>query len=53
MAQLNQVIDWDSFTELLLPTYPGLAEEGRPPLSARRGARQGFGLAAEGGPHQG
>ena len=31
LVQLNQVIDWDSFTELLLPTYPGLAEEGRPP----------------------
>jgi hypothetical protein len=31
MAQLNQVIDWGPFTELLLSTYPGLAEEGRPP----------------------
>jgi len=31
LVPLNQVIDRDSFTELRLPTYPGLAEEGRPP----------------------
>jgi len=31
LVQLNRVIDWDSFTEILLPAYKGLAEEGRPP----------------------
>jgi IS5 family transposase len=31
LVQLNRVIDWDSFTEVLLPAYKGLAEEGRPP----------------------
>jgi len=31
LVKLAQVIDWDSFTELLLPAYKGLAEEGRPP----------------------
>jgi IS5 family transposase len=31
LVQLNRVVDWDSFTELLLPAYKGLAEEGRPP----------------------
>ena len=31
LAKTPLVLDWDSFTELLLPTYPGLAEEGRPP----------------------
>ena len=31
LVQLNAVIDWASFTEILLPAYKGLAEEGRPP----------------------
>lgn len=31
LVQLNRVIDWESFTEVLLPAYKGLAEEGRPP----------------------
>ena len=31
LVQLNRVIDWDSFTDVLLPAYKGLAEEGRPP----------------------
>jgi IS5 family transposase len=31
LVQLNQVIDWDSFTDILLPAYKGLAEAGRPP----------------------
>jgi len=31
LVQLNRVIDWDSFTELLLPCYKGMAESGRPP----------------------
>ena len=31
LVKLNQVIDWDSFTDILLPAYKGLAEEGRPP----------------------
>jgi len=31
LVQLNRVIDWDRFTELLLPAYKGLAEAGRPP----------------------
>lgn len=31
LVKLNQVIDWDSFTAVLLPAYKGLAEEGRPP----------------------
>lgn len=31
LVQLNRVIDWDSFTAVLLPAYKGLAEEGRPP----------------------
>jgi transposase, IS5 family len=31
LVQLNRIIDWDSFSELLLPAYKGLAEEGRPP----------------------
>ena len=31
LVQLNRVIDWDSFTEILLPAHKGLAEEGRPP----------------------
>jgi IS5 family transposase len=31
LVKHNQVIAWDSFTEMLLPAYKGLAEEGRPP----------------------
>ena len=31
LVQLNRVIAWDSFTEVLLPAYKGLAEAGRPP----------------------
>ena len=31
LVQLNRVIDWDSFTEILVSAYAGLAEEGRPP----------------------
>lgn len=31
LVQLNRIIDWDSFTGILLPAYKGLAEEGRPP----------------------
>jgi transposase, IS5 family len=31
LVQLNRVIDWDSFTAILLPAYKGVAEEGRPP----------------------
>lgn len=31
LVKLNQVVDWESFTEMLLPAYKGLAEEGRPP----------------------
>jgi hypothetical protein len=31
LIKLKQVIDWDSFTPILLPAYQGLAEEGRPP----------------------
>lgn len=31
LVKLKQVIDWDSFTDILLPAYKGLAEEGRPP----------------------
>ena len=31
LVKLNQVIDWDSFTALLLPAYAGLAKTGRPP----------------------
>jgi transposase, IS5 family len=31
LVKLNQVIDWEAFTEILLPAYKGLAEEGRPP----------------------
>jgi len=31
LVQLNAVIDWDRFTDMLLPAYKGLAEEGRPP----------------------
>jgi IS5 family transposase len=31
LVKLNQVIDWDAFTEILLPAYKGLAEAGRPP----------------------
>jgi len=31
LVQLNQVVDWDRFTAILLPAYKGLAEEGRPP----------------------
>ncbi len=31
LVKLNQVIDWEPFTEMLLPAYKGLAERGRPP----------------------
>jgi IS5 family transposase len=31
LVKLKEVIDWESFTEVLLPAYKGLAEEGRPP----------------------
>jgi IS5 family transposase len=31
LVQLNAVIDWAPFTDILLPAYKGLAEEGRPP----------------------
>jgi transposase, IS5 family len=31
LVKLDQVIDWESFTDILLPAYKGLAEEGRPP----------------------
>jgi transposase, IS5 family len=31
LVKLNQVIEWDGFTKILLPAYKGLAEEGRPP----------------------
>jgi IS5 family transposase len=31
LVKLNEVIEWDSFTAVLLPAYKGLAEEGRPP----------------------
>ena len=31
LVQLNRLIDWEPFTELLLPAYKGLAERGRPP----------------------
>jgi transposase, IS5 family len=31
LVKLNEVIDWESFTPILLPAYKGLAEEGRPP----------------------
>ena len=31
LVQLNQVIDWDAFTDILLPAYQGLAPAGRPP----------------------
>jgi IS5 family transposase len=31
LVKLNEVIDWESFTTILLPAYKGLAEEGRPP----------------------
>lgn len=31
LVKLNQVIAWERFTEILLPAYKGLAEEGRPP----------------------
>jgi IS5 family transposase len=31
LVKLNQVIDWDAFTEILLPAYAGQAETGRPP----------------------
>jgi len=31
LVKLNQAIDWEPFTEILLPAYKGRAEEGRPP----------------------
>jgi IS5 family transposase len=31
LVKLNRVIDWEPFTEMLLPTYKGLAKKGRPP----------------------
>ena len=31
LVKLKQVIDWDAFTEILLPAYQGQAETGRPP----------------------
>jgi transposase len=31
LFKLNQVIDWEPFTELLLVAYQGQAETGRPP----------------------
>jgi IS5 family transposase len=31
LVQLKAVIDWAPFTDILLPAYKGLAEEGRPP----------------------
>ena len=31
LGRLNQVIDWEPFTEILMPAYKRLAEEGRPP----------------------
>jgi transposase, IS5 family len=31
LVRLNQLIDWDAFTPILLSAYKGLAEEGRPP----------------------
>jgi transposase, IS5 family len=31
LVKLNQVIDWDAFTDILLPAYQGLAAAGRPP----------------------
>ena len=31
LVKLSQVIDWESFTTILLPAYKGLAREGRPP----------------------
>ena len=31
LVKLNQVIDWDAFTAILLPAYAGQAETGRPP----------------------
>jgi hypothetical protein len=30
LVKLNLVIDWEAFTDILLPAYKGLAEEGRP-----------------------
>ena len=33
LVKLKQVIDWDSFTDVLLPAYQGLAERGRPPYA--------------------
>jgi transposase, IS5 family len=31
LVKLNQLIDWESFSELLLPAYKGAGEVGRPP----------------------
>jgi len=31
LVKLNRVMDWEPFTEMLLPAYKGLAERGRPP----------------------
>jgi IS5 family transposase len=31
LVKLKAVIDWEAFTELLVPAYKGLASEGRPP----------------------
>jgi IS5 family transposase len=31
LVKLQQVLDWEAFTAILLPAYQGLAEEGRPP----------------------
>jgi hypothetical protein len=39
LVQLNGVIDWDSFTEVLLPAHKGLAEEGWPPYPRSRFSR--------------
>lgn len=33
LVKLNHAIDWEAFVPILLPTYQGLAEQGRPPYS--------------------
>jgi len=33
LVQLNLLIDWEQFVDILLPAYRGLAETGRPPYS--------------------
>ena len=32
LIKLKQVIDWESFTPILLPAYKGLAEKGHCPI---------------------